>query len=62
MTKKSWLRTLPLAVLALALVISAAAWQTNPGNNKQNSKDTTPHRKAKDIDEAIAELERARTE
>ncbi len=64
MTKKSWLRTLPLAIVALALVVTAAAWQTNPGNSNQNqpSIDTTPQRKIKDIDEAIAELEKARIE
>lgn len=61
MKRKFWLQQLPLALMALALVISAAAWQTNPGNNKTTSQDTIPG-KIKDIDDALAELEKAKAE
>ena len=62
MKRNFWLRQLPLALGVCALVITAAAWQGSPGNTKQTFTDTTPQRKIKDIDDALAELERARAE
>ncbi len=64
MTKQSLIRTIPLAFAALAIVVTAAAWQQGPGKGSSPSaqKDTTPHKKPRDIDEALLELEKARAE
>ncbi|HEY0355371.1 MAG TPA: hypothetical protein VGC29_04155 [Flavisolibacter sp.] len=61
MKRKFWLQQLPMALIALALVIIAAAWQTNPGNNNKTTKDTIPG-KVRDIEDALAELEKAKAE
>ena len=57
-------RQLPLALLATGLVLGAAAWQGKPSKNQEkathNTSDTIPDRKVRNIDDALAELERGR--
>lgn len=62
MKRNFWFRQLPLALIATAMIITAAAWQTNPGTSSQTIRDTVPNKKVKDIDDALAELEKARGE
>ncbi len=64
MTKQSLIRSIPLAFVALALVVTAAAWQQGPGKGRPQSaqNDTTPFKKPRNIDEALIELEKAKAE
>ena len=62
MKRNFWIRQLPIALVVCAMVITAAAWQGKPPIANQTFKDTVPERRVKDIDDAIEELERARTE
>lgn len=59
-----WIKNLPLALLGLALVATATAWQNRPPKTKQINTDTVPDRnkKARDIDEALEELDRSKAE
>lgn len=66
MKRNFWLRKLPLAVLVCGMVVTAAAWQDHSATNTRNIADTTPNKhrekKIRDIDDAIAELERGEQE
>lgn len=64
MTRNFWTRQLPVAVLITGTVIATVAWQTHPGKSTHTTNDTIPdrHKKAKDIDEALAELDKGRAE
>jgi len=59
-----WMKQLPLALLALAFIITAASWQTQPGKSTPAKTDTVPDKdkKVKNIDEALEELEKAQAE
>lgn len=62
MKRNIWLRKLPIALLATALVITAAAWQAQPGKHTHTTTDTIPNKKIKDIDDALEQLERSKQE
>jgi hypothetical protein len=64
MKKKFWLTKLPAALLVGALVVTAAAWQTQPGKYRSTLADTVPERskKVRDIDDAIKKLDESKVE
>lgn len=57
---KKW----PLLVLALGMVITVAFSQPNSGHQKQSTTDTLPtkQKKVRDLDEALAEIDRSEIE
>jgi hypothetical protein len=57
MKRNFWLKQLPIVLIAAALVITATAWQGQPGKTKSIATDTIPNKKVKDIDEALQDLE-----
>jgi len=63
MKRNFWLRGLPLTVIIFGLVITTTAWQDHSATNK-SSADTIPkkHKKIKDIDDAIIEMDKATIE
>jgi chromosome segregation ATPase len=58
------LKKLPLLLLACGLVVTVAVAQSNAGNQKQTLIDTVPakQKKIKDLDEALAEIDRGEVE
>lgn len=64
MKRKFWIKKLPVALLISALVITAAAWQGQPGKTTQTINDTIPDRnkKVRDIDDAIDQVEKSQQE
>jgi hypothetical protein len=61
MKRNFWLKQLPIALIALALVITATAWQGGPGKNTRTTTDTIPqNKKVKNIDDALEQLEKGR--
>lgn len=62
MKRNSWLKKLPFIVLISALVITAAAWQGQPGKTKHTTTDTIPDRnkRVRDIDDALDQLEKSK--
>lgn len=62
MKRNFWLKKLPLALIILALVITAAAWQGQPGKNTHTITDTIPNKKPKNIEDALEQLEKSKQE
>jgi esterase/lipase len=64
MKRSSLIRKLPIAALALGVVLATAAFQSKPVKTKQPTTDTVPERnkKVKDIDDALEELEKSKLE
>ena len=63
MQRNFWMKQLPLAVLATGLVLASTAFQTKPGSTANSLTDTVPApKKARTLDEAIAELEKGSAE
>lgn len=64
MKRNFWIKKLPVAVLASALVITVAAWQKQPGKTTHTTNDTIPDRnkKIRDIDDAIEQVEKSQQE
>jgi hypothetical protein len=61
MKRNFWLKQLPIALSVSALVITAAAWQGQPGKTTHTTTDTIPdkNKKIKDIDEALDQIEKS---
>lgn len=59
----SW-KKVPLLVLALGLIVTVAFAQSNAGNQKTATSDTIPtkQKKSRDLDEALAEIDRSEIE
>ncbi len=59
----SW-KKIPLLALACGIVVTATVAQSNSGNQKQAATDTVPakQKKIKDLDEALAEIDRGEIE
>lgn len=58
-----WLKQLPVVLIVLALVITATAWQGQPGKTTHTTTDTIPDKnKIKNIDEALEQLEKSKKE
>jgi chromosome segregation ATPase len=58
-----WLKQLPIALIVLGLVITATAWQGQPGKTTHTITDTIPDKnKIKNIDEALEQLEKSKKE
>jgi chromosome segregation ATPase len=63
MKTHSWLRQLPIFLVTAAFVITAAAWQVQPGKHTRTVTDTVPDKnKVKDIDDALNQLEKSQKE
>jgi hypothetical protein len=61
MKRNFWLKQLPIALSVSALVITAAAWQGQPGKTTHTTTDTIPdkNKKIKDIDDALDQIEKS---
>jgi len=58
-----WLKQLPILLIVLALVITATAWQGQPGKTTHTTTDTIPDKnKIKNIDDALEQLEKSKKE
>ena len=58
-----WLKQLPILLIVLALVITATAWQGQPGKTTHTITDTIPDKnKVKNIDDALEQLEKNKKE
>lgn len=58
-----WLKQLPILLIVLALVITATAWQGQPGKTTHTITDTIPDKnKVKNIDDALEQLEKSKKE
>jgi hypothetical protein len=64
MKRNFWLKQLPIALSVSALVITAAAWQGQPGKTAHITTDTIPNKnkKIKDIDDALDQIEKSKQE
>ena len=64
MKRNFWLKQLPIVLIVSALVITAAAWQGQPGKTTRTTTDTIPDRnkKIRDIDDALDQLEKSKQE
>jgi hypothetical protein len=60
MKRNFWLKQLPIALSVSALVITAAAWQGQPGKTTHTITDTIPQKnKVKNIDDALEQIEKS---
>jgi len=58
-----WLKQLPILLIVLALVITATAWQGQPGKTTHTITDTIPDKnKVKNIDDALEQFEKSKKE
>jgi hypothetical protein len=64
MKRKFWYQQLPFLLLIACFVLTASAWQGHPQQKIFTNTDTVPdsHKKVRDIDDALEELEKSRTE
>jgi hypothetical protein len=64
MKRSFWLKQLPMALIVSALVITATAWQGQPGKTTHTTNDTIPekNKRARNIDEALEQLEKSKQE
>jgi chromosome segregation ATPase len=64
MKRNFWLKQLPIALIVSALLIIAAAWQASPVKTTRTINDTIPekNKRAKNIDEALEQLEKSKKE
>ena len=63
MKRDFWLKQLPTLLVILALVVTAAAWQVQPGKSTRTTIDTVPDKnKVKNIDDALEQLEKSQKE
>lgn len=64
MKRNFWLKQLPIGILVSALVITAAAWQGQPGKTTRTTTDTIPdkNKKIRNIDDALEQIEKSKQE
>ncbi|HEY6955484.1 MAG TPA: hypothetical protein VI385_09580 [Flavisolibacter sp.] len=63
MKRDFWLKQLPTLLVISALVVTAAAWQVQPGKGTRTITDTVPDKnKVKNIDDALEQLEKSQKE